>query len=131
LVLENNKLVVTRNAADMTEFSRTASQAFLKPGATDEEILFGNAAQPHAVLTQNFVNAIHDGEPLLAPGADGIHSLELANGMVYSSLLGQTVELPFAGAAWEEKLTRLIAASRLEKKVAPTSGDDLAGSFRK
>ena len=48
---------------------------------------------------QNFVNAILDGEPLIAPGAEGIHSVELANVMLYSSLIGQTVELPMDSAA--------------------------------
>jgi hypothetical protein len=80
---------------------------------------------------QNFVNAIHDGEPLVAPGADGIHSVELANAMVFSSLLKETVELPMSGAAWETKLKQLIAESKLEKKVMQVEAGDFASSFRK
>ena len=131
LVLENGKLVFARNAADMTEFSRSAKQGFVKPEMRVEEIPFENAAAPHAALMQNFVNAILDGEPLIAPGADGLNSVELANVMVYSSLLGQTVELPMDGAAWENKLKQLIAGSKLEKKVVAVATDDFAGSFRK
>jgi predicted dehydrogenase len=131
LVLENNRLVFIRNAADMTEFSRTAMQGFMKPDAKEEEILFENAIAPHAILTQNFVNAILDGEPLIAPGEDGINSVELANATVYSSLLGQTVELPMDGAAWENKLNKLIAESKVVKKVVKVVTGDFAGSFRK
>ena len=47
---------------------------------------FENAPNAHATLMQNFVNAILDGEPLIAPGAEGIHSVELANVILYSSL---------------------------------------------
>jgi predicted dehydrogenase len=131
LVLENNKLTFARNAADMIEFSRTAKQGFVKPEMRIEEIPFENAAAPHAALMQNFVNAILDGESLIAPGEDGINSVELANVMVYSSLLGQTVELPMDGAAWEKKLNQLIAESKVEKKVVKVATDDFAGSFRK
>ena len=131
LVLENGKLMFTRNAADMIEFSRTAKTGFTKPDSTTEELPFTNAAAPHAALMQNFVNAILDGEPLIAPGADGIHSVELANVMVFSSLAKETVELPMSGVAWEAKLIQLIAESKLEKKVMQVEAGDFASSFRK
>ena len=131
LVLENGKLMLTRNAADMIEFSRTAKTGFSKPDATTEEVLFPNAAAPHAALMQNFVDAILNGATLIAPGTDGIHSVELANAMVYSSLLKDTVELPMNSGAWEKKLNQLIAESKLEKKVMKVEASDFANSFRK
>ena len=131
LVLENDRIVFTRNEADMLEFSRTATQGFKKPPAQTQDIPFENAVAPHAIMVQNFINAILDGEPLIAPGAEGIHSVELANVAVYSSLLGKTIELPMDGAAWEKKLNQLIADSQIEKKVVKVATDDFAGSFRK
>jgi hypothetical protein len=103
----------------------------VKPGSRTEEIAFENAAAPHATMVQNFVNAILDGAPLIAPGEEGINSVELANVMIYSSLLGQTMELPMDGAAWEKKLNQLIAESKIEKKVVKVATDDFASSFRK
>ncbi|MDW8308205.1 MAG: Gfo/Idh/MocA family oxidoreductase [Verrucomicrobiales bacterium] len=131
LVLENNRLTFTRNEADMIEFSRTARQGFAKPDVWHIEIPFDNAVLPHAIMVQNFVNAILDGEPLIAPGEEGIHSVELANVMVYSALLGQTVELPMDGAAWERKLNQLIAESKVQKKVVQVEATDFAASFRR
>lgn len=131
LVLENGKLMFTRNAVDMVEFSRTAKIGFSKPEAKTEEVSFANAAAPHAALTQNFVNAILDGELLIAPGQDGIHSVELANAMVFSSLEKKSVELPMSGVAWEKKLSQLITESKLEKKVMFVEASDFASSFRK
>ena len=131
LVLENGKLTHARNGVDMLEFSRTAKTGFSKPESTTEEIPFTNATAPHAALMQNFVNAILDGEPLIAPGAEGIRSVELANAMVYSSLLGETVNLPMNGVAWEKKLNQLISESKLEKRVMQVETSDFVSSFRK
>jgi len=129
LVLENNRLTFTRNEADMLEFSRTARTGFARPDVWNVEVPFDNAANQHAVVMQNFVDAILDGAPLIAPGAEGIHSVELANVMLYSSLLGQTVELPMDSAAYERKLQQLIAESKFEKKVRPVSAEDFTKSF--
>jgi len=131
LVLENNKLAFARNETDMIKFSQSAKQGFVKPEVWNIEIPFDNAVVPHAIMVQNFVNAILSGEPLVAPGAEGIHSVELANVMVYSSLIGETVELPMSGAAWEKKLNDLIANSRIEKKVMQVETADFVGSFRR
>ena len=115
LVLENDRLLFARNDVDMGEFSKTASQGFAKPAARPEEISFEKIAQPHTVITQNFVNAILNGEPLLVPGAEGIHALELANAITLSSLQNGTMELPMDSAPWENKLNELIAGSAVKK----------------
>jgi len=131
LVMENDQLAFTRNETDMIQFSQAAKQGFAKPDVWNVTIPFANANLPHALMVQNFVNAILDGTPLIAPGAEGIHSVELANGMVYSSLLGATVELPLDGAAWENSLNQLIAGSKLRKKVIAVEAADFASSFRR
>jgi len=131
VVLESNRLTFTRNETDMIEFSRTAKVGFAKPEVWNVEIPFENAPAPHATLMQNFVDAILDGTPLIAPGAEGIHSVELANVMLYSSLLGQAVEMPMNGAAFEDKLRQLIAESRFEKKVVEVAGEDFTKSFHR
>jgi len=82
---------------------------FAKPEVWNVEIPFENAPNPHAILVQNFVNSILNGERLIAPGEEGIHSVELANVILYSSLLQQTVELPMDSSAYEKKLNQLIA----------------------
>lgn len=131
LVLERDQLHFTRNETDMLQFSKSARLGFAKPDIWQVEIPFENAANGHAALMQNFVNAILDGEPLIAPGAEGIHSVELANVILYSSLIGQTVNLPMDSAAYEAKLNELIAGSKTEKKVVEVSAEDFAASFRK
>ncbi len=131
VVLEHDKLSFTRNETDMLQFSKAAKVGFAKPEVWHVEIPFENAPNPHAILVQNFVDAILDGAALIAPGEEGIHSVELANAILYSSLVAATVELPMDSAAYEKKLNQLIAGSKLEKKVVEVSNEDFTKSFNR
>jgi predicted dehydrogenase len=131
LVLENNQLRFTRNETDMLEFSRTSKVGFAKPEVWNVEIPFTDATVPHANVMQNFINAILEGEPLIAPGAEGLGSVELANAMLYSSLRGETVALPLDSAGYAAALQQLIAESRFEKQVVAVANDDFTQSFHR
>jgi predicted dehydrogenase len=131
LVLEDGRLRLTRNDGDMLEFLRTAKGGFTKPDVWNVEIPFENAAAPHAQLMENFVAAVLDGAPLIAPGSDGLHSVELANAIVFSALESREVALPLDGHAWEQRLAALIADSTLQKKVSAGGTEDFAASFRR
>lgn len=63
----------------------------------------------HLGICENFFRAIRSGEPLIAPGREGLASLELANAMVLSSELGEWVELPLDRAAYDALADRRIA----------------------
>jgi len=130
LLLENGKLLFTVNEMDAVEKCKSADQPFAKLPATTQEIPFENAPHAHAALLQNFVDAILDGKELLSPGAEGIHAVELANAIVYSSLLEKMVALPLDGAAWEGKLNELISNSQMKKVVRAVTGD-VASSFKR
>jgi|SRR6266850_7800578 len=124
LVLENNKITFTRNEVSMLEFSKTSKVGFAKPDVWNVDIPFETAAaQQHYSITQNFVDAILDGAPLVAPGADGLNSVELANAILLSSLDGKTIDLPLDSSAYERKLKELCAGSKLEKKVVRITED--------
>ncbi len=131
LVLEDNRLHFTRNETDMIEHSRAAKVGFLKPEVWRAELPFTDAPAPHATLLQNFVDAILDGAPLLAPGESGLSSVELANAILYSSLVGREITLPLDGAVYERRLQELAAASRFEKKVVEIKNDDFTQSFHR
>ena len=131
IVLENNRLSFTRNEIDMLDFNRSSKVGFAKPEVWNIEIPFADAQVPHAIILQNFVNAVLDGEPLIAPGAEGLCSVELANVMLYSSILGKTVELPMNSLAYERTLRELIANSKFEKKVVAVTNEDFTKSFHR
>jgi predicted dehydrogenase len=129
LVLENGKIQFTRNEVSMLEFSKTAKAGFAKPEIWNVDIPADQSGAQHHEITQNFVDAILDGAPLIAPAAEGVWSVELANAILYSSLTNQTVDLPLDGQAYEQKLNQLIAESRHQKKVVQTVGEDFTKSF--
>ena len=131
LVLENNKITFTRNEVSMLEFSKTSKAGFSKPETWNVEIPFDTSGGTHQDITQNFADAVLDGTPLIAPAEEGTWSVELANATLYSSLTGQTVELPLDGAAYEKKLQQLIAESKFEKKVVKSAGEDFTKSFNR
>ena len=131
VILENDQIKFTRNESCMLEHSKNSPIGFSKPEVREVEIPFGNAELPHAILMRNFVEAIRNKTPLIAPGAEGIHSVELANVLLYSSLVDQTINLPMDGAAFEAKLQQLIDESTHEKKVVEISDEDFASSFNR
>jgi len=133
LVMEGGKLSFTRNEIPMTEFSRTTTESFSRPSVWNVEIPVVQTGEQHNGILKNFTNAILDGEKLLAPAAEGIHSVELGNAILMSSMLGETVEVPFASAKFEKLLKNLIATSRFKKKAVKKSagGEDFSKSFLK
>ncbi len=131
VLLENDKLVFTKNEVASDEWSKTSKIGFQQPDTTIEEIPIGTTPVSHATMIANFCDAILDGTDLIAPGESGIGSVELANVMLFSGLINETIELPMDGAAWEAKLNDLIANSTHEKKVVEISSEDFTSSFRR
>lgn len=132
LVFENGRIEFTRNTVSMTEFCRTDPGRFSTPPVWHVQIPLpaGNGPQHNGII-ENFTCAILDGAPLIAPAAEGIHSVELANAMLMSSFEDRSITLPLDAAAYEELLKKKIAASRYVKKTAaPAPDDDFSKSFR-
>ncbi|MBA3684558.1 MAG: Gfo/Idh/MocA family oxidoreductase [Planctomycetes bacterium] len=134
IVIEDGKMTFTRNVTPMSEFSRTTTAAFSRPEVWHIDIpVHGHGGQHNEVL-QNFTDAILDGKELIAPAQEGIHSVELGNAMILSSLLERTIDLPMDGAVYEQQLKKLIAESKFEKKTAKAaaaSAEDFAKSNKK
>ncbi len=77
---------------------------------TTEVIEFESAwGGQHSGVLENFAQAILDGEPLLAPGADGMHGVRLANAIHLSSWTGREVPLDFDEAEYLTALNERIA----------------------
>ncbi len=129
IVVEHGKVSFTRNEIPMMQFSKNARTGFAKPEIWNVEIPIENSGGKHEDITQNFVDAILQGTPLIAPAEEGVWSVELANAILYSSLIGQTVDLPLDAAAYEKKLSQLIAESKFEKKVVKVANEDFTKSF--
>lgn len=107
IVVEDSKrAVVTRLRQPEAELSAGMDMADvtrLFMGSADLDALYTQETieltspfgQQHADVLENFALNVLDGTPLVAPGADGIHGVRLANAMHLSSWLGLEVPLDF------------------------------------
>ena len=68
----------------------------------------------HWAILQNFANALLRGEPLLAPGYDGLNQLALQNAAYLSAWEGnRPVDIPFDPARYDALLAQKQAASQV------------------
>lgn len=131
VIIEGDGIKWVRNEKQTTEFSNTTESSFGKPPTWDISIPTSGNGEQHVGIMKNFVNAILKDEELIAPAAEGIRSVELANAMLYSSFTDSTLELPIDGAAYETHLKKLISESTFEKETVDVGPADMSDSFSK
>jgi predicted dehydrogenase len=111
VTVEGDRLVWARNAVPMSEFSRTSPLPFALPATSETVFTVPDHGEQHVGILKNFADAALDGVPLIAPAAEGLPSVELANAMLLSTWTGQTVELPFPAELYARWLEKKIAAA--------------------
>jgi predicted dehydrogenase len=126
VIIENDRFHWTRNEVPMSEFSKQSPDAFAKPATSEMEIPLAGRGGQHNEVLQNFVDAILFGERLIAPAEEGIHSVQLANAMLFSSDTDTTVSLPLNAGLFERWLSDKIKNSSFRKADVRASDGDLA-----
>ncbi|MEZ0326676.1 MAG: Gfo/Idh/MocA family protein [Fimbriimonas sp.] len=129
LVFEANKLTLTLNEVSASDFCKSSKESFAAPKTTVSEVSPDGKAGQHQEILQNFIDAITTSTPVIAPAAEGIHSVELANAMLYSAWTDTTVELPLDSAAYEAALQAKIDESSFQKAVFEGGDVDISKSF--
>jgi predicted dehydrogenase len=132
LVYENGELVFHRNRSSMLEFIRVSKDSFDKVECWQIKVPFQNLGESgHRLVIENFAEAVLDGGELIAPAAEGLSSVMMANAIMHSSLHGhRPVELPMDEAGFAKELKDLIADSAFAKKTAaPAVVEDMAKSY--
>jgi predicted dehydrogenase len=94
-LLSNGVLAVSEANTDLFEFMRDDPDPFARLPYTPVQVdVVESGGGNHQAIYANFVAAIQDGVPLVADGAQGRMSLELANALILSSHTGRSVDLP-------------------------------------
>jgi predicted dehydrogenase len=132
VVVEGGTVSFTRNTTSMLTFSKETEESFAAPDVWNVDIPVRGSGGQHGEIIENFVAAILDKTPLIAPAREGQNSVELGNAMLLSSLSGKTVELPMNGKTFERKLKQLIREAKPCKKKAGRGGvvQDMSSSFQ-
>lgn len=128
LVYESGKLTFTKLGIDEREFCFGATGGFSNPQREVINIECENSGDQHRGILRNFTNNILNGEPLLAPGYEGINGLSISNAMMLSTWKDKWVELPNDGSEFLEELEKKIASSK-GKIGADGKVEDLSGTY--
>ncbi|MBR5025801.1 MAG: Gfo/Idh/MocA family oxidoreductase [Victivallales bacterium] len=129
LVCEGGRLTFTRNEIPADEFSKNTKSSFGVPSVWNIDIPVGGGnGEQHIGIKKNFVAAILDGAKLIAPAEEGLHSVEMANAMLYSMMTGKRIELPLDEKKFEAHLKKLIKSSTFVKKDTVKTEVDFAKS---
>jgi len=115
LVCENDTLTFWQLAEDEREFCRCAKEGFQKPECKVFQVETDGQNPQHAGVLNAFAAHILRGEPLVAPGEEGIRGLTLSNAMHLSSWLAKPVDIPFDADLFLEELNKRRENSRLKE----------------
>jgi predicted dehydrogenase len=131
VVLEGNSIKWDRNETMTSAFSKSATSGFTRPSQWDVSIPFKDNGEQHLGILKNVALAIKGEAELIAPAAEGIHSVELANSMIFSGFNNVTVKLPINADSYEVLLQKNITESTHVKKVTKSTAPsaDFATSF--
>ena len=111
------------------EFTKTYKGGFGEPEYEETEVETDGENPQHVGVLSKFAANILHGEPLVAPGVEGIRGLTLSNAMHLSSWLDKTVDIPFDEDLFYGELMKRAATSRLKEdtgvvlSTAGTYGD--------
>jgi predicted dehydrogenase len=110
LSMNDDKLTFWRTTQPVKEHLQTASGPFDRPEVWRCEIPT-ETGENLIGITKNWVRAIQEGTPLLAPGVEGIHAVELTNAMLLSAWIDDWVDLPLDDELYYRKLREKVDAS--------------------
>ena len=107
----------TRDMFDVPEFER-------------QEVPIESVASQHAEIFNNFADAIREGAQLATPVAEGLGSLQLANGILLSSWQDKDISLPIDAVLYERELQDRITKSDFRTPADIDVQIDMEKSYR-
>lgn len=131
-IVEGKRITFMHTYESVAQYCATSDEAFGQPLADTITIDVKGDDPGHRAVTANFIEAIlKPGTPLICPGEEALHELELGNAMLMSGLMNQPVSLPMDRDAYDRLLKDLIAKSTFQKAAVRQAKVDLEKSFHK
>lgn len=115
IVIEQDKMAMWQLVVPESEFNRTNTRQFGRPEWTYGEIPIATGLAQHTAITQNWVDAVLKGVPLIAPGEEGILGLSISNAMLLSAWQDDWVDFPVDEELFLAKLQEKIAQSTVKR----------------
>ena len=129
IVAEDGGIVFHRTEQSVSRFLKEYPGGFGSPDVWTCKVPPAGGDGEHRTITSNWVQSIRDrGETeLLAPGLDGIHSVELFNAMLLSTWTDSWVDIPVDADLYYDELQKRVATSKI--KEGPSRTMDVKDSF--
>ena len=129
IVAEDGGILFHRTEQSVSRFLKEYPGGFGSPDVWTCKVPPAGGDGEHRTITANWVQAIRDGgeTELLAPGLDGIHSVELFNAMLLSTWTDSWVDIPVDADLYYDELQKRVATSRV--KEGPSRTMDVKDSF--
>lgn len=113
---DRGKLVLENNCLHWWKLGRPEREVCYDPAGGEPEVTYEEIRPEapetaHNGILRNFTAAVLHGEPLLAPGYDGLNELTISNAAYLSAWTGKTVELPLDTALFDRLLAERAANS--------------------
>lgn len=128
-LLEHGKITFRRTRTSITKHIAECAGGFDRPEVWNVDIGTAGSGKEHAGITQNWVNAILKGTPLLARGEEGINGLMLCNAMLLSTWTDDWANVPVDEELYVRKLEEKVKTSTFQKPGATGKAMDFAGTF--
>jgi predicted dehydrogenase len=131
VVIEGGNFSFQRTEVSVQEHCSSSDSPWARPAVWDIDIpIHGGKGPQHARILKNFAEAIRGEAELIAPAAQGLHSVELAGAMLTSAWQGACVTLPLDAAAYEAALQQRIKDSTyIKPEVVKPINADINDSF--
>ena len=119
LVYQNGSLKFYSLKDSISEFTFSAKEMWNAPEVTEEKLELPKCETAHKEIIRNFCGSILHGEELIAPGEEGLWSVEFINALILSGNKKKEVDIPIDREEYEELLESLKRSSQ-EKTVKGT-----------
>ena len=129
IVAEDGGILFHRTEQSVSRFLKEYPGGFGSPDVWTCKVPPAGGDGEHRTITANWVQSIRDGgeTELLAPGLDGIHSVELFNAMLLSTWTDSWVDIPVDADLYYDELQKRVATSKV--KEGPGRTMDVKDSF--
>ena len=129
VIIENGSTIVfDRNTVSEREHNAKNTIPFAKPECWKCEIPIYGTCPQHAGILRDFVSAVNEGTPLLAPGEEGINGLTISNAIHYSAWTGGWADVKnFPHDEFYKLLEERIKTSK--RKTGTSKVSNLSGTY--
>ena len=116
LLYQNDLLKFYSFKSSIPEFAFSSEDMWASPEVEEKELEFPQCETGHKEIIRNFCRSILFKEKLIAPGEEGIWTVEFINALILSGKKNKPVDIPVDRQEYEKLLSELKKSSR-EKEV--------------